>query len=157
VTLSAATHSAAVRVSQNASSTDLSHSSSGASSTIDVTPPALTGFTPVSSNPRNTPVSSIDINFADAVYTLPLTDFTLQNGSTVIPLTSASVTPSGDFKTWHVNGLSSLTGKFGTNWNLTLSSNAGIYDAAGNVRTGSPISTSWVMYPWQNLNANKNI
>ncbi|MFI5455434.1 MAG: beta strand repeat-containing protein [Isosphaerales bacterium] len=107
-------------------------------------PLTLTGLGPVSPNPRNSSVSSLNVTFNRPINlssfttgNLTLTDnggANLIAGSVTITFVSAS--------TYQVGGLTGLTGAEG-NYTLNVSA-AGIQDQNGIAGTGS-LSTSWLM------------
>ena len=114
---------------------------------IDVTPPTVSSIATPSPNPRNTPVSSVDVTFSKPINPATFTTANLSltdNGSTTNLITSA-VTISlvtGTTSTYAIGNLSGLTTAEGT---YTLTVNAsGIQDLAGNTGTNS-LSTSWLM------------
>ncbi len=104
----------------------------------------VTSVAEVTPNPRNAPVSSVEVTFSETVNTssfsaaaLSLTD----NGQPVTISGGLSLTlVSGT--TYQVNGLSAFTAAEGS-YTLTISA-ADVKDASGNFGSGS-VSTSWLM------------
>ena len=114
---------------------------------IDLTPPTVSSIAGPSPNPRNTPVSSVDVTFSKPINPATFTTASLSltdNGNTTNLITSA-VTISlvtGTTSTYAIGNLSGVTTAEGT---YTLTVNAsGIHDLAGNVGIGL-LSTSWLM------------
>ncbi len=108
-----------------------------------INPFTITAISPVSPNPRNTPVSTIDVTFSRQINLntliagLTLSDnggSNLINGAVTASLVSGS--------TYQISGLSGLTSAEG-NYVLTVSA-AVIQDQNGNLGSGT-LSTSWLM------------
>jgi CSLREA domain-containing protein len=100
-------------------------------------------ITPVSPDPRNTSVSSIQIVFNKAVTGFDLADLTLKLNGGANLLTGAQTLTSGDNITWTLGNLSGLTGAAGTYVLKLTASGSGIQDAATNPLT-SDATESWV-------------
>ncbi|MGP0065832.1 MAG: hypothetical protein ACLQGP_19795 [Isosphaeraceae bacterium] len=105
---------------------------------------ALTAVGPATPNPRNTPVSTIDLAFNEPVNLSTFTDFDLTlavNGGPNLITSAVTVMPvSGS--TYQIGGLAGLTT---TSGQYTLTVNAkGIADLSGNLGSNS-LSTSWLM------------
>ena len=101
-------------------------------------------ITPVSPNPRNTPVSDVTVGFSASISTTSLTSADLSltdNGGPNLIAGPVSLTAVAA-NSYEITGLSGLTLAQGT-YKLTLNV-AGIRDHNGNVGTGT-ISTSWLM------------
>jgi len=108
-----------------------------------VNPFTITAISPVSPNPRNTPVSTIDVTFSEPINLNTLTagltlsdngGANLINGAVTVSLVSGS--------TYQLNGLAGLTA---INGEYTLTVNAAsIQDPQGNTGAGS-LSTMWLM------------
>ena len=101
----------------------------------DTTAPTA-AITPVSPDPRNTAVSSIQIVFSEAVTGFTKADLTL----TGVDLTTATLT-SADNITWTLGNLTGLTGSAGT-YTLALGM-TGLTDLAGTPGVGT-VSEQWV-------------
>ena len=104
----------------------------------------LTPIAPVSPNPRNTPVSSIDVTFSEPINSSTFTTsaLTLSDNGGANLITSAVTISLVSGSTYRIGGLSVLTTAEGQ-YTLTVSA-AGVQDQDGNVGTGSR-STSWLM------------
>jgi hypothetical protein len=78
---------------------------------------------PVSPDPRTSPVSSIAINFTEAINpaTFDLSDFTFSREGNTEPLTGATLT-SGDNISWTLGNLDSLTDRAGS-YTITMGNN----------------------------------
>src|SRR5208337_2112661 len=103
----------------------------------------ITAISPVSPNPRNTPVSTIDVTFSEPINLNTLTagltlsdngGSNLINGAVTVSLVSGS--------TYQISGLSGLTSAEG-NYVLIVSA-AVIQNQNGNLGSGT-LSTSWLM------------
>ncbi len=105
---------------------------------------SVSSFTPVSPNPRNSYVSSIDVTFSEPINTSSLTSGALtltdDGGSNLINSGVSISLVSGD--TYAISGLSGLTTGQGE-YTLTVNS-ADIQDLNGVAGTNS-LSTSWLM------------
>ncbi len=112
-------------------------------SVVDVTAP-IVAITPVSPDPRNTAVPSIQFAFSEAVTGFNVSDLVLTRNGGANLLTGAEPLTSGDGITWTLSGLSALTTPEG-NYALSLNGfGSGIVDAALNAFTGLVVE-SWVM------------
>ncbi len=104
----------------------------------------VTAIAPVSPNPRNTAVSSVDVTFSSPINLAAFSDSALtlidNNGSNLI--TNAVTVSLVSGSTYQIAGLSGLTSAEGK-YTLTVNSSS-IQDADGNVGTNS-LSTSWLM------------
>ncbi len=108
-----------------------------------VNPFTITAISPVSPNPRNTPVSTIDVTFSEPINLNTLTagltlsdngGSNLINGAVTVSLVSGS--------TYQLNGLAGLTA---INGEYTLTVNAAsVQDTQGDTGAGS-LSTMWLM------------
>ncbi len=109
---------------------------------VDRTPPTA-DVVNVTPDPRTTAVSSITINFSEAVKGVDRSDLTLSRSGTGIALTTAqSLTSSNGGRTWVLGGLSGLTTTNGT-YTLTLrGAGSGITDLSNNA-LGTGASDSW--------------
>ena len=106
-------------------------------------PTPLTGaITPVSPDPRTTPVSSIIISFSNAVTGFTTARLSLTRNGSAVGVTGATLSTS-DSKTFVLNGLASLTTAAG-NYVLTLNGGSIIQDANSQTLPGS-ISESWTI------------
>jgi CSLREA domain-containing protein len=101
-------------------------------------------ITPVSPDPRNTSVSSIQIVFNKAVTGFDLADLTLKLNGGANLLTGAQTLTSGDNITWTLGNLSGLTGTAGTYVLKLTAAGSNIKDAANNL-LASDATESWVM------------
>lgn len=101
-------------------------------------------LTPVTPDPRNIPVNSIDIVFSKAVSGFGLSDLRLVRNDKVNLLTGLQTLTTSDSRTWTLGNLAGLTSTSG-NYTLTLTSTgSGIIDAANNPLVGDA-STSWLI------------
>ncbi|MFN8495747.1 MAG: choice-of-anchor Q domain-containing protein [Caldilineaceae bacterium] len=101
-------------------------------------------LTPVTPDPRNIPVNSIDIVFSKAVSGFGLSDLRLQHNGSANLLTGLQTLTTSDNRTWTLGNLASLTSTSG-NYTLTLTAaGSGIIDAANNPLAGAA-SESWVI------------
>ena len=100
-------------------------------------------ITPVSPDPRNTSVSSIQIVFNKAVTGFDLPDLSLKRNGGAELLPGAATLTSGDNITWTLGNLSGLTGTAGTYVLLLTAAGSNIKDAALNSLT-SDATESWV-------------
>jgi len=103
---------------------------------LDTTVPTAT-FSPITPNPRSSPVASVIVTFSEPVTGVDVPYFGLtRNGSTV---TLTGVTVSGSGATWTVN-LGAVTAPTG-NYELTIAPTIHIVDAAGNsLATGNSVT-----------------
>ncbi|MCZ8190879.1 MAG: Ig-like domain-containing protein [Microcystis sp. LE19-338.1B] len=115
-----------------------------ATANADNTPPTVTSIQHLQIDPRNIPVSSLDVTLSEPIdvstFTWEDINLTLNNGSNLINNT-VTITPVND-TTYRINGLSNLTQTEGT-YTLTVQGN-GIKDLSGNLGTGSTLET-WLM------------
>ncbi|CCI03457.1 Calx-beta domain-containing protein [Microcystis aeruginosa] len=115
-----------------------------ATANADNTPPTVTSIQHLQIDPRNIPVSSLDVTLSEPIdvstFTWEDINLTLNNGSNLINNT-VTITPVND-TTYRINGLSNLTQTEGT-YTLTVQGN-GIKDLSGNLGTGSALET-WLM------------
>jgi hypothetical protein len=92
-------------------------------------------ITAVSPDPRNTPVSQIEIVFSEAVNGFDLADLTLNRNGGGNLLTASQTLSTSDNVTWVLDGLASITGVAG-GYSLKLTATgSGIADAVGNALT----------------------
>ena len=107
---------------------------------------AATSIAAVSPNPRNAPVSSIDVTFNEpvdlATFTTASLTLTDSGGANLITNGVTFAAVSGTTSTYAINGLASLTAAEG-HFTLTVNS-AGFQDQSGNASAGS-LSTTWLM------------
>ena len=140
-TLAAGTHTLTA---QYLGDTNFSTSASPVQS-LDVSSPlSVTSISGASPNPRNTPVSSIDVTFSEPINPGNFTDSALtltDNGGPNL-ITGAVTIASVSGSTYQINGLAGLTDSQGL-YALTVNA-AAINDQNGNPGTGST-STSWLM------------
>ncbi len=104
----------------------------------------MTSIAGASPNPRNTPLSSIDVTFNEPINLSNFTDSALtltDNGGPNL-ITSAVTISSVSGSTYQINGLAGLTSSQGL-YTLTVNA-AAINDQNGYPGTGS-MSTSWLM------------
>ncbi len=105
---------------------------------------SVTAIAPVSPNPRNTAVPSVDVTFSSPINLAAFSDSALtltdNNGSNLI--TGAVTVSLVSGSTYQITGLSGLTSAEGK-YTLTVNSSL-IQDADGNFGTNS-LSTSWLM------------
>ncbi|NCS02752.1 MAG: hypothetical protein GPJ06_11605, partial [Microcystis aeruginosa G13-11] len=115
-----------------------------ATGNADNTPPTVTDIRDLQIDPRNIPVSSLDVTLSEAIDLSSFTweDITLtrNSGSNLINNT-VTITPVND-TTYRINGLNNLTQTEGT-YTLTVNGNE-IKDLSGNLGIGSA-SEIWVM------------
>ena len=106
----------------------------------------ITSLASVSPNPRNSAVSSVDLNFSEPVNTSSLTSgaLVLTDDNSIIPIGSGVTLAlvSGTTSTYSINGLASLTAAQGE-YKLTVNA-ADIEDQNGIAGAGDA-STSWLM------------
>ncbi len=112
--------------------------------TTVISPLALTAIGAVAPNPRNAPVSTIDVTFSEPINTSSLTAgaLTLTDNSGPNLVTSAVTLSLVSGSTYQIGGLAGQTGAEG-NYTLTVNA-ADIPDQYGNFGTGM-LSTSWLM------------
>ena len=115
-----------------------------ATGNADNTPPTVTDIRDLQIDPRNIPVSSLDVTLSEAIDLSSFTweDITLtrNSGSNLINNT-VTITPVND-TTYRINGLNNLTQTEGT-YTLTVNGNE-IKDLSGNLGIGSAAEI-WVM------------
>ncbi len=113
-------------------------------SITSIVTPTVTNVSSVTPNPRNTPVSTVNVTFSEPIdlSTFDYHDLTLTRNGTTVTLTSDVITSLVSGSTYQIGGLTGCTGSDG-NYVLTVNASA-IKDLAGNTGTGSA-STSWVM------------
>jgi hypothetical protein len=111
---------------------------------VDQTPPTVASFAPVSPNPTNTAVGSVDVTFSKPINSATFTaaDLSLTDNGGAIPITSAVTISLVSGSTYQIGGLAGLTTAEGT-YVLTVNA-AGVQDTSGNMGVGS-LSTSWLM------------
>ncbi len=111
---------------------------------IDETSPTISSFAPVSPNPTNTAVASVDVTFSKPINlaTFAAADLSLTDNGGANLITSAVTISLVSGSTYAINGLAGLTAAEGTY--LLMVNAAGLQDQAGNTGTGS-LSTSWLM------------
>jgi len=109
---------------------------------IDSTAPTAT-ITPVSPDPRNSPVGSVSIQFSEPVGHFDIRDFYLTLNGLSAPITGATLSTT-DNQTWTLGNLAGLTAAAGA-YVLTLQgAGSGVADLAGNeLMVGS--SDSWTL------------
>ncbi|HWP40632.1 MAG TPA: pre-peptidase C-terminal domain-containing protein [Tepidisphaeraceae bacterium] len=103
----------------------------------------LTGsITPVSPDPRDTPVTSIQISFSESINpsTFTLSDLTLVREGEAASLSGATLTTSDNI-TWTLGNLTTITNRVGI---FSLSVATSIQTADGRFLS-SPLSESWTM------------
>jgi VCBS repeat-containing protein len=115
-----------------------------ASGDADITPPTFTKAPKLLLNPRNIPVSSLDVTFSEPIdvssFTWEDITLTVNNGDNLI---TDSVTISAINDTvYRIKGLSPLTNDEGT-YTLTIQG-SGIQDLSGNPGTENP-SETWII------------
>gem|GEM_PF-419515 len=103
----------------------------------DATGPVLTDLVDVSPDPRNSPVSTVDVIFSEPIdlTTFTFADLTLDRGLGSITLSSAITISYVSGNTYRISGLEAFTANPGIYTLRVLSS--GIRDQGGNVGTGS--------------------
>jgi len=110
----------------------------------DTTPPIVTDIIDLLIDPRNQPVSNLNVTFSEKIdlSTFNWQDITLtRNGGTNLINNTVTISATND-TTYRINGLSGLTT---TDGNYTLIVNgSGIQDLSGNAGTGTQ-SETWVM------------
>jgi hypothetical protein len=112
----------------------------GATYRIDRTPPTVS-IVPISPNPRETPVTSVGIQFSEPVQGFDLADLTLSRDGIATSLAGATLN-SGDGLNWTLGNLTELTTEPGT-YALTLSTvGTEIADPANNPLAAGT-SQSW--------------
>ncbi len=126
--LSEGLHALALQAENGAS---LTASSPNGFFNVDTTPPTAM-LDIVSPNPRNSPVSTLNITFSEPVFGFDLGDLTLKLDGGSNLLTASQTLTSSDNVTWVLGDLSSLTAVTGS-YELQLTvGGAGIQDAAMN-------------------------
>jgi len=106
----------------------------------DVTIPTAT-ITAITPNPRETAVSSINIQFSEAITGFDIADLSLTRDGGTLSLTSDQIS-SSDNAVWTLNNLSSLTESDGSYLLTLTASGSNIIDAAGNALVENA-SVSW--------------
>jgi large repetitive protein len=101
-------------------------------------------ITPISPNPRNTAVPSIQIVFNKAVTGFDLSDLTLKLNNGANLLTGAQTLSSSDNITWTLGNLTGITGAEGTYVLKLTAAGSNIKDST-NTSLNSDASGSWVM------------
>ena len=120
-------------------------SASGTITDVITQPLTVTSIAAVSPNPRNTPVSTVDVTFsaADQHEQPDCAAVTLTDNGNPVAFSGVSFTlVSGTTSTYQVGDLSAFTAAAGT-YTLTVNA-ADIDDQYGNAGTGS-LSTSWLV------------
>ena len=110
----------------------------------DTTPPVVTDIIDLLIDPRNQPVSNLNVTFSEKIdlSTFNWQDITLtRNGGTNLINNTVTISTVND-TTYRINGLSGLTTTDG-NYTLTVNG-SGIQDLSGNAGTGTQ-SETWVM------------
>ena len=112
--------------------------------TTVVSPLTITSLAAVSPNPRNTPVSAIDVTLSEPINpnTIAPGALTLTDNGGPNLITSAVTISLISGSTYQIGGLAGLTSAEG-NYTLTVNA-AGIQDQNGNTGSGT-LSTSWLM------------
>ena len=115
-----------------------------ASWVMDTVPPTVNNMSAVTPDPRNTPVSSVELRCRKTIdlSTFNYQDLTLTRNGTAVPLASAVTVSLASGTTYSIGGLSSFTAAEGS-YVLTVNG-AGIKDPAGNSGTGTA-SDSWTV------------
>ena len=110
---------------------------------MDLTAPAVLDVVDVSPDPRNAPVTSIDVAFSEPIDLSTFTSdkVTLTRNGVAVSLSGLTFTSLGGAN-YRVNGLSSATALEG-NYVVTVNG-TGIKDIAGNSALGT-VSDSWTM------------
>jgi Subtilase family/Calx-beta domain/SdrD B-like domain/PA14 domain/CARDB/FG-GAP-like repeat len=112
--------------------------------TLGGTAPVVTDIINLQVNPRNTPVSSLDVKLSESIDLTTFTSdditLTLNEGANLI--TNNVTVAAVDNITYRINGLNGITTADG-NYKLTVNG-IGIKDAFGNVGTGTQ-SETWLM------------
>ena len=125
----------------NVGNVEATPSAAEAETTIGMAVTSISSATP---NPRNTPVSSVDVTFDEPINLSTFTSSALtlaDNGGENLITSAATITlVSGS--TYQIGGLAGLTTTDG-NYTLTVNS-TGIADQSGNLGSNS-LSTSWLM------------
>ena len=105
---------------------------------------ALLSIAPVSPNPRNTPVSAVQVTFNEPINlsTFTAAGITLTDDGGANLITSAATTAFVSGSTYQINGLAGLSTGSGS-YKLTVST-TGIADASGNLGTNA-LSTWWLI------------
>lgn len=112
--------------------------------TIDSTPPAVSSVSGVPSAFRNTPVNTVTFTFSEPVHNFGIADLRLtRNGRYQLLTGTQTLTPSPDFVTWTLSGLTSLTSDEGA-YSLEIVAGAEIRDLATNLLAPST-SINWTM------------
>jgi hypothetical protein len=107
----------------------------------DATIPTAT-ITAITPNPRETAVSTINIQFSEAITGFDIADLSLtRNGSANLLTASQDPTTTNDIS-WTLNNLSSLTESDGTYLLTLTASGSNITDVVGNALAGNA-SVSW--------------
>jgi Subtilase family/Calx-beta domain/SdrD B-like domain/Domain of unknown function (DUF4114)/Bacterial cadherin-like domain len=121
---------------------------------LDATAPVVTDIVDIKVDPRNAPISSLDVILSESIDLTTFTSdditLTLNGGANLITsgvtVTAAPVAPFGSAQgtplAYRINGLKDLTTADG-NYNLTVNG-SGIKDKFGNTGTGNQ-SETWLM------------
>ncbi len=111
---------------------------------LDGTGPTVTAIAPVTPDPRNVPVSSIDVTFSEAINlaTFTSTDLTLTRDGGPNLITNAVTMSLVSGTTYRINNLAGLTGGDGS-YELTVDASS-IRDGLGNAGTNS-LAETWLM------------
>jgi hypothetical protein len=111
---------------------------------IDTAPPTVAGLSPVTPNPRTTPVAGVIVQLSKDVVPSSFTaaDLSLTRNGAAVPLTSAVTITSLGSDEWQIAGLSAFDAAAGT-YVLTVNA-AGLSDVAGNAGTGS-LDETWTV------------
>ncbi|WP_218653149.1 ELWxxDGT repeat protein [Nostoc sp. TCL26-01] len=115
-----------------------------ATGNADTTAPIVTDIVDLLADPRNQPVSSLNVIFSEKIdlSTFTWQDITLTRNSGTNLITNAVTVTAVNDTTYRINGLSGLTTTDG-NYILTVNG-SGIQDLSGNAGTGTQ-SETWVM------------
>ena len=115
---------------------------------LDATAPSFVKFGTITS-PQNAPLTSVSVEFSEAVKGVDAADFRLTRNGVAVPdfFRLARVTPIDQASgRWSIGNLSSLTSLAG-DYKLSFVSNGTVKDVAGNVAPSAGTDLSWTLQP----------
>ena len=115
---------------------------------LDATAPSFVKFGTITS-PQNAPLTSVSVEFSEAVKGVDAADFRLTRNGVAVPdfFRLARVTPIDKASgRWSIGNLSSLTSLAG-DYKLSFVSNGTVKDVAGNVAPSAGTDLSWTLQP----------
>jgi trimeric autotransporter adhesin len=110
---------------------------------MDTTPPTVAGISPITPDPRNTAVDTVDVTFSEPIdpTTFDPTDVALSRDGSSVAFSGLSITELSASR-YEVSGLAAFTAAEGA-YALTVDA-TGVQDLAGNAGSGTG-SVSWTM------------